>query len=368
MQNSDTFLWEYLKSTTKPLVLLGTGDGADKILSVMEQYGLSPACFTASGDFTIKPDFRGYKVLPFYEVERLYGDFIILLCFGSDKPQVLDWIYSLSKKHELYAPDTPVCGGELFTPEFAEQHKEQLALVREMLADDKSREVFDGWQEYRLTGRIDILEAIATPRSEILELLNLRSDGESGYFIDAGAFKGDTVDEFLAETDKQFKKIIAIEPDRQNYMKLRRKFYAYGSEIFKPVNAVTWDTDTELEFDLRSGRGGCVLQIGVTAQPAKRTIKVNAVTIDSLVGADSNAKPTFLKMDVEGAEAKTLNGAAKTIAVHRPKLLVSLYHKSADMFELPLLIHKLNSEYKYYLRKTHCLPGWEFELIASRTS
>jgi hypothetical protein len=42
---------------------------------------------------------------------------------------------------------------------------------------------------------------------------------------------------------------------------------------------------------------------------------------------------------------------------------VSLYHRIEDMFELPLLIKSYYTNYKFYLRKTRCLPGWEFELI-----
>ena len=50
-------------------------------------------------------------------------------------------------------------------------------------------------------------------------------------------------------------------------------------------------------------------------------------------------------MDVEGAEREALWGACQTIARYNPRLMVALYHRNEDLFELPLLVHKLNSKY-----------------------
>jgi len=362
MQNENVdFLWDYLKESGRRIVMYGTGDGADKILKVMEHYELKPVCFTASGDFTMKPAFRDYEVLPFDEVERRFPDFIVLVCFGTDKPQVLQSICDIAEEHEVYVPDVPVAGSTLYDSDYIESNREKLDTVRELFADDKSREVFDGWLEYRLSGKLDVLESIATPREELLSLLKFKKDE---FFIDAGAFKGDTVDEFLSlvgqkdsvQKTPKFKKIIAIEPDIKNYTALRRKFYAYGKGIFVPLNAAAWNKDEKVSFAVKSGRAG---RVGTAS--LGRTAEVDGVRIDSLVKEDD--KVTFIKIDVEGAEAEVLNGAKSVITRCRPKMLVSLYHRAEDMFELPLMIQSLNPRYKFYLRKTRCIPGWEFQLI-----
>ncbi|MCL2071050.1 MAG: FkbM family methyltransferase [Oscillospiraceae bacterium] len=360
------FLWDYLKECGKPLVMYGTGDGADKIMAVMEQYELKPACFTTTGDFSAKPNFRDYRVMPFDEVEKRFSDFVILICFGSEMPQVLEKLYALTEKYEVFAPDVPVAGdlslSGIYTPEYIEVNREKIEKVRNMLADEKSREVFDGWLEYRLGGGIDILEQIATPREESLSLLKLSNKGNE-FFIDAGAYKGDTVDEFLKMTGKSFKKIIAIEPDEKNHIALRRKFYAYGSGILVPVNAAAWGTDERIEFTVKKGRAGMAGIGGVRGN--KRVKMIDGVKIDTLCKDCKDEKPTYIKIDVEGAEAEVLKGAKSVITRYRPKMMVSLYHRSEDMFELPLLINSFYSRYKFHLRKTHCLPGWEFQLIVS---
>ena len=373
-------LWDYLKKADKPIVLYGTGDGADKILAVMEQYELTPACFTRSevfGRFEKNPTFRNYKVLPFDEIERKYSDFIVLICFGSDSPEVLEQLYNISERYEVFAPDVPVTGWGIsfkdliYDFDYIERNKDKIEKTRKLLADEKSREVFDGWLAYRVSGNPHILEKIATPRKDILSLLKLK---DNEFFIDAGAFKGDTVEEFLQlvgqkseMVEPKFKKIIAIEPDIRNYTVLRRKFYAYGKGIFIPVNAAAWSEDKKITFTAKTGRAGTVRH-DVLCVSHRKQVEIEGVKIDTLCKINAgqptlDEKPTLIKIDVEGAEAEVIKGAKSVITKYRPKMIVSLYHRAEDMFELPLLIYSLCPRYRFYLRKTRCLPGWEFELI-----
>ena len=39
-------LWQYLARTSKPIVLYGMGDGADKILAVLNRLGIEAADFS----------------------------------------------------------------------------------------------------------------------------------------------------------------------------------------------------------------------------------------------------------------------------------------------------------------------------------
>lgn len=60
--------------------------------------------------------------------------------------------------------------------------------------------------------------------------------------------------------------------------------------------------------------------------------------------------PTYIKMDIEGAETEAIIGAERTIRNYKPKLAICLYHKAEDIFMIPLLIHKINSSYRMYIR------------------
>lgn len=61
-------------------------------------------------------------------------------------------------------------------------------------------------------------------------------------------------------------------------------------------------------------------------------------------------EPTFIKMDVEGAELSALKGAKKLIAKNHPKLAICLYHKPEDIYDIPIFIKQLDSSYKLYIR------------------
>jgi hypothetical protein len=67
-------------------------------------------------------------------------------------------------------------------------------------------------------------------------------------------------------------------------------------------------------------------------------------------------------MDVEGAEFEAISGAAKTIAVQKPKLNIALYHRSADIFRLPLLINEINPSYQFHIRRHPYIPCWDMNL------
>ena len=53
---------------------------------------------------------------------------------------------------------------------------------------------------------------------------------------------------------------------------------------------------------------------------------------------------------MEGAEEDALYGMRKTIETDRPMLAVSVYHRPADIFGLPLLLSSWNYPADYYLR------------------
>lgn len=60
-------------------------------------------------------------------------------------------------------------------------------------------------------------------------------------------------------------------------------------------------------------------------------------------------------MDIEGMEKKALIGASNIISKQHPKLCICVYHKSTDLWELPLFIKRMNPYYRIFLRQNS--PG-----------
>lgn len=105
-------VWQRLQSCNKPVVVYGMGDGAVKILQVMQRYGIRPAAMFASDDFARGNSFMGYTVGKLRDVQAVYDDFIIVLAFAVRDLPTIERIRALSQQYELVAPDVPVAGVE----------------------------------------------------------------------------------------------------------------------------------------------------------------------------------------------------------------------------------------------------------------
>jgi hypothetical protein len=58
-----------------------------------------------------------------------------------------------------------------------------------------------------------------------------------------------------------------------------------------------------------------------------------------------------MKFDIEGAEIEALRGARKILTADSPVLAVCAYHKSEHLYEIPLLIHAIQPDYRLFLRR-----------------
>lgn len=75
-------------------------------------------------------------------------------------------------------------------------------------------------------------------------------------------------------------------------------------------------------------------------------------------------KVSIIKMDIEGMEKEALEGAKQIIGAQKPRLIISAYHKPADLWELALYIKELNLNYKIYMRHQCCATETETVIYA----
>ncbi len=71
--------------------------------------------------------------------------------------------------------------------------------------------------------------------------------------------------------------------------------------------------------------------------------------IDGWAAADGGRHVDYIKLDVEGAEGRVLEGARLTIQTQKPKLAVALYHSLEDFVDLPRQIDQMLPEYRFHL-------------------
>ncbi len=348
-------MWQTLKESTKPIVMYGMGNGADKILAVFSEKGIEVSDFFASDGFVRHQIFHGKTVMSYSEICERYDDFIIVVSFGSQLPEVLSNIYRLDGERELYIPDVPVVNdGELFDIDFFERHRAELDEACEMLADELSKQTFCDVIMYRLTGRLEYLRRHTvtsdTVLSGILDAKNYR------FTADLGAYNGDSIRE-LAEFSPELSSVTAFEPDARTFKKLTA-FAENAPYSVKAYNLAAWNEDTTLEFTAGGNRNSTL--IGNDAIKTGAKIKtVNAARLDSVFAGECD----YIKYDVEGAEYEAILGSRETIRCEKPQLLVSLYHRSEDIYRLPLLVKSLGYS-ELYLRRYEYVPAWDLNLLA----
>ena len=343
-------LWSYLEGENRPVVIYGTGDGADKIIDELIRRGLESlikGVFASPGFVREGRVFRNFKVESFEEVMARLSDFIVLVAFGSPLPDVLRYVYSIEERYELYAPDVPVCGGEVFDMDFAIRHKERLEKIYERLADEKSRECFKGLVNYKLSGRLEYLRNCEVTPDEEDSLLGPFNKNAS--FIDLGAYRGDTLTRFT-EMFPVFSSAAAVEPERHSFKKLSE--CAQGLSIpVTCVNALISDESGTAMLTNSRGRGTRTARTDTGRE-------IEKVTVDSLL---ESRNAGFIKFDVEGSEAAAIEGARKTIQDQRPQMKIACYHKSEDLFTIPEKVFAIRDDYRLFMRHTPCIPGWDVD-------
>ncbi len=343
--------WERLEKTEDPIFIYGMGDGCLKLMKELSRRKIPVSGIFASDEFVRGHYFEGHLVHKLSDIEESAKqngyDFIILLAFAAGYQELITKIDELEKKHCLLMPDTAVIGGEPFLKEHITERISDIEKVYSMLADDKSRQVFENTLKYKITGDLKYLRECTTETDETFENIIRLSSSET--YVDLGAFNGDTVLDFAERTNYVYNEIYALEPNKRNYKKLIK-----NTESLKNIhifNYAAWSENTTLIFNTDGGRQSQVSQKGIETQ---------ARSVDSIL---NGKKATYIKFDVEGAENEAIKGCSETIKTHSPKISAAVYHRLFDMFDIPLQIEKINPNYKFYIRHYPYYPAWETNLF-----
>ncbi len=353
---ADRDIWEYLASCGKKVVMYGMGNGADKILDVCRKKGIEVSDFFASDGFVRGHSFHGKTVLTYSEIKEKYSDFVVLLSFATSLPEVMERINNIANETELLVPDVPVFGDALFDMDFFKKHSEDFEKTAELFSDERSLNVYSSVINAKLTGRLEYLNAHLSEKdeiySEILHPIKYKS------YADLGAYNGDTIRELSLYAAK-LEAVYAMEPDRRTFKKLSA--YAETESRFSMHchNRAAWNRTETLYFD-GSGNRNSNVSVNTETLSGKKPVEVSAVSLDEILcgkGVD------YIKYDVEGSEHEALQGSINTIKKYAPEILVSLYHRSEDLYLLPREVNELGS-YKLYLRRFKYYPAWDLNLYA----
>ncbi len=329
----------------KKVLLYGAGIDGIKVLGLLEKHRVDViAFFDIRADLI--PDVKNLPVVrPDYCIvpESEKADIPVILTVKPFKPRNEAIIKTLREQgYTNILKATDMFDFYSFTwkdrSDFDRLNSSIIECAR-LLEDETSFDIFKGFIASHATKRYDTFSA----PTENTKYFDSDFDENKGYqrYIDCGAFNGDTLRD-LNRLKGRVEKAVLFESDMDTFKELLASIGADGKTYAEELALYpcgVWSDTVKLRANNGMGLNSHISDDGDDI--------IQCVALDQVL---QGFKPTFIKMDVEGAEFQALNGARKMIAENKPDMVVSLYHDLRDIWELPLLINSWDLGYKFFIR------------------
>jgi FkbM family methyltransferase len=173
------------------------------------------------------------------------------------------------------------------------------------------------------------------------EIYNIQFHKPDPYIIDCGANIGLSVLYQLSRYPGA--RIIAFEPDRNNFVHLEQNIRPKGSSKVSLLNEAVWKEDTILHF-LAEGNMGSKISQEITQNS---TIEVKAARLKNLLVE----KIDFLKLDIEGAEYEVIKDCTDNLHM-ADHLFVEFHGYFTRMNELNEILQIIEKNgFAFYIRE-----------------
>lgn len=346
------------------IVLFGAGGLGRRTLAGLRKAGVEPLAMVDNNPERWGSDIEGVEVLsPELAAERFASSatFVVTIWgagsphrFEQSKAQLnklgcaivvpvawLYWHYS-DELLPFYALELP---SKLLAA------KDRVLMAFELLGDDFSCHEYVNQVRWRLSGDPSCLGHPVGGRQYLVADIATPHPGD--IVLDCGAYDGDTMRDWIAERGPSFSAYIALEPDPLSRARLEASLSELPPDVANRVTVLAYSVSRTSGHATFAVSGS--LSSALTSEDG---LRVECRSIDDLAREIAPAVPTFIKLDIEGAELDALAGGAQLIASAQPMLAIASYHCQDHLFEVPLLIHELLATHELYMRP-HNEEGWD---------
>jgi len=227
------------------------------------------------------------------------------------------------------------------------------AVRDDILADDMSRVCLDALLLAMLTGRLGYCADVMN-ETPYFCLSHFQNIGEE-FFVDAGAYVGDTTEKFIWSSTGLFQHVHLFEPGVLQFKALQTRMKRLIEEWALDPNKISMMNVGLGEHNGRACFGTSTDKLAATAlleDTAHSDIGIPYVDVCSLDSyLEQNQFPvSFIKADIEGMEVQMLRGACAALKKYKPKLAISVYHNLSDLFDVITIVRSCVPEYTFSLR------------------
>lgn len=331
MRKSDV---DYLKQANMPIYIYGGGEVAKLVKKELDMAGLTEVSFVVD-DSDIQDASSKENVIRTGEKYILIRGFLGSF-YMSDEKIMSSWpnCQKVVTIGDIYEPDF----AEPLDHGFYQEHKSLFDDVRSKLADELSVRAMDAFIDAKLTLSSEKIVPLVEPVQYFFPGAPWKYASDD-VLIDGGAYIGDSIFDFIKLRQNQYHKIIAFEPDKDNYNALCDNLKRHSINRVEALNYGLYKEKTVLKFSAAGSMMSAFSEDG--------SDELEVETIDHIAG---NENVTMIKMDIEGSEMDALQGARETIARCRPILMISAYHKKDDIYEIFNFINTLVADYQFFFK------------------
>jgi FkbM family methyltransferase len=170
----------------------------------------------------------------------------------------------------------------------------------------------------------------------------IKNAKESDVFLDIGAHVGI----YSIRLAPKVSKVIALEPEPKNYSFLYKNILVNNlSNKVIPLPIAASDKDGYADLCIKASSGAHTLEDSLNC---KRKTKIITLTIDTLLRILKIEKVNMIKIDVEGHEARVINGMHRLLSYNPPRVLV------IEIRKRNLYLLKMLAELGYNIVKLDC--------------
>jgi len=335
------------------LVLFGAGGLGRRALRGLRRVGIEPVALADNNPALWHRKLEGIEVLPPEEAARRWGRqaaFVVTIWrAGGDHrfDRTQTQLHQLGCERVIPAavlfwkyPEVFLDYYCLGLPHRVIEERDAIRQAFAWFADEGSRHEFVSQIRWRLWADFAGLSSPG-PQEQYFPDDVFRLNGHER-FVDCGAFDGDSIAAFVRRTGPAFEEIIALEPDPANFQKMSDRVAQFPVDIREKIRLEqvgVADFNGTLRFDADGS-------LSSAANP-NGALQITCIVLDDLL---QEAAPTYIKMDIEGAETEALRGTSRILRKSAPVLAISAYHKPNHLWRIPHLIKSLRPDYRLFLR------------------